>query len=106
GTWSLLAGTAVIENPSDPHTRVTGLSLGTNAFIWTVDNGECGVTRDTVVVVLKDCLTLTIPDAFSPNGDGTNDTYVIHNIEYYPENKLVVFNRWGNKVLERAPYNN
>jgi gliding motility-associated-like protein len=56
--------------------------------------------------VLKDCLTLTIPDAFSPNGDGTNDTYVIHNIEYYPENKLVVFNRWGNKVLERAPYNN
>ncbi len=106
GSWSLLAGTAVIDNPSDPNTRVTGLSLGTNAFIWTIDNGECGVTRDTVVVVLKDCLTLTIPDAYSPNGDGTNDTYVIRNLEYYPDNKLVVFNRWGNKVMERAPYNN
>ena len=37
-----------------------------------------------MVVELEDCLTLTIPDAFSPNGDGVNDQYVIDNLESYP----------------------
>lgn len=106
GAWSLVSGTAVIEDPADPTTRVTGLSLGLNVFVWVVDNGECGTTADTVVVELEDCLTLIIPDAYSPNGDGTNDTYVIHNLQYYPDNSLIVFNRWGNKVLDRSPYNN
>ena len=75
-------------------------------FVWTVDNGACGTTRDTVVVRLKDCLTLVIPNAFSPNGDGTNDIYTIENIEFYPENTFTVFNRWGNKVFESTPYTN
>lgn len=31
---------------------------------------------------------------------------MITNIEYYPDNKFTVFNRWGNKVYEAAPYLN
>ncbi len=55
---------------------------------------------------LKDCLTIIIPDAFSPNDDVTNDVYTITNIENYPDNDFVVFNRWGNKVFEASPYTN
>ena len=106
GSWTLLSGTGAITNAHDPMTTVTGLGLGENWFIWTVTNGTCGITSDTVLVELKDCLLLKIPNAFSPNNDGTNDLYVIENLEYYPENSFVVFNRWGNKVFEATPYTN
>jgi len=106
GSWSRLSGNGTITNPGDPHTTVTGLSLGENVFVWTLSNGACETTTDTVVIKLKDCLTLIIPNAFSPNGDGTNDIYTISNIEYYPDNNFVIFNRWGNKVFEATPYTN
>ena len=106
GSWSLVSGSGVIEEPGNPASAVTGLALGTNVFAWTVTNGDCGTTSDTMVVFIKDCLTITIPDAYSPNGDGVNDVFVITNIESYPGSKFIVFNRWGNKVYEAAPYTN
>jgi gliding motility-associated-like protein len=106
GFWTLFSGGGNIAEPTDPATPVFNLPLGENWFVWILDNGECGTTADTMLVLIKDCLTLTIPDAFSPNGDGVNDTYVIRNLENYPDNRLQVFNRWGNKVLDRSPYNN
>lgn len=106
GTWSRLEGGGTITSPDDPNTSVTGLTLGSNVFVWTVDNGVCGTTTDTVLVTLKDCLQLTIPDAFSPNRDGVNDVYTIENIQYYPLNTFIVYNRWGNKVFEATPYTN
>ena len=57
-------------------------------------------------VELKDCTTIIIPDAFSPNSDGKNDLLVIQGLEYYPDNAMLIFNRWGNKVLDRHRYQN
>jgi gliding motility-associated-like protein len=37
---------------------------------------------------------------FTPNGDGINDTWSITNLEKYPDNRVLVFNRWGQKVYE------
>ncbi|MEN9370632.1 MAG: hypothetical protein RI952_1497, partial [Bacteroidota bacterium] len=51
-------------------------------------------------------VTLFIPSGFSPDGDGTNEQFVIPGLENYPTNKLEIFNRWGNKVFEMSPYNN
>jgi uncharacterized repeat protein (TIGR01451 family)/gliding motility-associated-like protein len=45
-----------------------------------------------------------IPEGFSPNGDGVNDLFVIRGISHFPENNIVIFNRWGNKVFEASPY--
>jgi len=39
-----------------------------------------------------------IPEGFSPNGDNINDLFVIRGIVNYPDNKLIIYNRWGNKV--------
>lgn len=47
-----------------------------------------------------------IPDGFSPNGDGQNDFWIVPGIELYPNNELIIFNRWGNTVFTAAPYNN
>ncbi|MBD3750278.1 MAG: tandem-95 repeat protein [Sphingobacteriales bacterium] len=43
----------------------------------------------------------------SPNGDGQgNEAFVIYNISKYPDNEVVVFNRWGNEVFRIKGYNN
>ena len=49
---------------------------------------------------------LSIPKAFSPNGDGFNDTWVIKGLENYRFNRLTIFNRWEIKVYERTNYQN
>jgi gliding motility-associated-like protein len=47
-----------------------------------------------------------MPTAFSPNEDGNNDRFVIHGIEVYPNNSIIVFNRWGNIVYKNDGYKN
>lgn len=106
GIWSLLQGGGDIVDPSDPNTNVNSIPMGMNVVAWTVFNGDCGTTVDTLLLKVRDCLTIRIPDAYSPNGDGINDVFFIENIENYPNNTFTVFNRWGNKVFESSPYTN
>ncbi len=47
-----------------------------------------------------------IPNGFSPNGDGMNDSWVIPGIEAFPENQLYIYNRWGDLIFQAAPYLN
>ena len=49
---------------------------------------------------------ISIPQAFTPDGDNTNDLFVIPGIENYPNNKLTFFNRWGNEVFFEDGYTN
>ena len=47
------------------------------------------------------CGKISLPDGFSPNGDGTNDTYDIDNLAVlYPNFELEIFNRNGNIVYK------
>jgi len=67
---------------------------------------EFGCKTELKVEVGVVCDSLLVPNAFSPNGDGTNDGYVIDGIEKYPGNKLWVYNRWGNLVYKAKDYRN
>ena len=49
---------------------------------------------------------LFIPEGFSPDGNGVNDTWHISGIERYPNNKVEVYNRWEVKVYEMDSYGN
>lgn len=51
-------------------------------------------------------VTLEIPNGFTPNGDGLNDRFVIRGLEFYPENRLLIFNQWGNTVYNVTGYQN
>ncbi|MBO6880310.1 gliding motility-associated C-terminal domain-containing protein [Winogradskyella sp.] len=59
--------------------------------------------EDTAAV---DPICLTIYNEFSPNGDGVNETFVIDCLERFPNNKLEVYNRWGNIVYTKNGYLN
>jgi len=49
---------------------------------------------------------LIVPNVFTPNGDGVNDTFVIPGLDQYTENEIVIINRWGNDVYEKKNYQN
>lgn len=111
--WSIIDGPILINDTLAADAQV--ISLGqieeqlvdvSSTLVWTVNNGVCGNTSDTVVFILEDCLTVEVPDAFSPNGDGVNDIFFIPNLTTYPNHSLKIFNRWGTQVFEAAPYQN
>ena len=52
------------------------------------------------------CEKLTVLSGFSPNGDGVNDTFTIIGAEFYPNNSLVIFNKWGEEVYATINYQN
>ncbi|MDX5419361.1 MAG: DUF11 domain-containing protein [Hymenobacteraceae bacterium] len=49
---------------------------------------------------------LDFPKAFSPNGDGKNDNWSVKNLEKFPDNEMVIFNRWGSEVYKQKNYKN
>jgi gliding motility-associated-like protein len=49
---------------------------------------------------------LNVYNAVSPNGDGKNEFMTIDNIEMFPDNKLVLYNRWGDEVFSISNYDN
>ncbi len=62
-----------------------------------VSNDGCKSSNDEVFV--KVYKTIDIPNAFSPNGDGVNDTWRIPSIGTFPSPKLTVVNRYGQAVF-------
>ena len=72
-----------------------------NDFIYTITatspNNVCSNVSDEVFI--KVFKNLNIPNVFSPNGDGINDTWVIDKIEDYPQVSVKVFNRYGQIVF-------
>ena len=43
-------------------------------------------------------IKIRIPNVITPNNDGVNDFFAIHNLEDYPDNELIIFDR-NNKVI-------
>ena len=76
-------------------------------ILWTaVNEGQKEVTCEVSInVTIND--KLQPMSAFSPNGDGVNENWVITNIERYPDATVQVFNRLGELVFEsKSNYNN
>ncbi len=42
----------------------------------------------------------------TPNGDGHNEDLVFDYLDQYPDNSIVIFNRWGDVVFRAKPYLN
>lgn len=51
-------------------------------------------------------IKIQIPNVITPNGDGVNDCFKIKNIEDYPDNTLVIYNRQGKVMLRKEHYDN
>jgi gliding motility-associated-like protein len=69
-------------------------------------DGNCYTATVTIIIVEVETDDILVAAGFSPNGDNVNETLAIENIEFYPENKIIIFNRWGNVVYEKTGYTN
>ncbi len=49
-------------------------------------------------------MAIKIPNMFTPNGDGVNDYFQIGGLELFPENRIIIFNQWGNEVYKANSY--
>jgi len=78
---------------------IAGLISGQYSFVIMDFNG-CKLSTDLIFVPENDQECITIPNAFTPNGDGINDEWIIENIELFPHALIQVFNRWGQLVWE------
>lgn len=86
----------------DVDADINGLTAG-NYAVTVIDNLGCEANA---VITLREPFNLEMPTAFSPNNDGDNDFFEIRGIDAYPDNKLIVTNRWGNVVFETEGYKN
>jgi gliding motility-associated-like protein len=62
----------------------------------------CGTVADSVLVRVLG--NVTIPNTFTPNGDGINDTWIIKGLSSYQNSKVNVYNRYGQLVFTSNGY--
>jgi gliding motility-associated-like protein len=73
-------------------------------YVLTVTSNEgCGIDEDSVhVFVFADVF---IPTAFTPNGDGKNDTWYVPVLNAFTEFEVSVYNRYGQVVFHSKNVN-
>ena len=103
GIWSVLSGSGMFSDSDDARVDVSDLALGNNTFTWTVTNGACPPSVDTVKVTVLD---LVIPTLITPNMDGKNDYLVIGSKEMAEKMELIIINRRGIEVYTNLNYDN
>jgi len=89
---SLTGGTAIATT--------TSLEDGVQYFA-TATNSTAGCESSERLAIRVEVAFCGIPEGFSPNGDGKNDTFEIPDIAIdYPNYTIEIYNRWGNMVFK------
>ncbi len=74
GLWTVISGTAVFADATNPTTTVTGLSTGTNVLRWTISNGSCAPSEDQVTITVSELPTTSNAGADQELCDTDNTT--------------------------------
>jgi len=99
-SWTPVSG---LDFPNVPNP--VAAPAATTIYTVEVEN-DLGCRASAQVTVTVFCDTLIIPSGYSPNNDGVNDGFEIVGIDKYPNNKIWIYNRWGNLVYKASGYNN
>lgn len=81
---------------------ITASISGAYELIVTDSNG-C-VDSASILITNSGVPCLQIGGVFTPNGDGSNDTWQIIGIENYPEATVEILNRWGQQLFFSKGY--
>jgi gliding motility-associated-like protein len=74
-------------------------------YVSVTDEWGC-VYYDHLTVYVKASNVPVFYNSITPNGDGENDVWIIGNLENYPQNKLQIFNRYGQEIYSVTDYKN
>ncbi|WP_223652972.1 gliding motility-associated C-terminal domain-containing protein [Hymenobacter psoromatis] len=97
-TWTPALG---LTFPGNNPLRPLAAPEVTTTYTLSAGSGGCASSDDVTVTVHP---AIRIPNAFTPNGDGRDDTWQIEFIDQYPDNTVSVFNRWGSRIFSAENY--
>ena len=98
-TWNygngILVGT--VSNVSQHIYTSSGIY---NTIVMVTDSFGC-VASDTVQILVDELVSITVPNIFTPNDDGTNDVFSILSSGIKDMN-ISIYNRWGEIMTEQS----
>ncbi len=103
---------SVISNIDDDRLSFTYTSMVNfhgfdTVYVLLVDDGLPNArTSAEVVVEVERETQIEVSEILTTNGDQINDTWLIKNIDMYPENTVHIFNRWGGLLYKGQGYDN
>ena len=97
--WSPATGLSdpTIKNP------IANPQVNTNYQLTVTSPQGCQATDSVMVTVLKK--DITIPNTFTPNGDGINDTWDIVGLYNYKDATIDIYGRYGEHLFHSIGYN-
>lgn len=90
-----------VDNPNSLRIRVNP-PQSQSYTLHAVSTRGCGEAVDNAFVRVYE--KLEIPNAFSPNGDGINDTWIIEPLAFFPESVTTIYNRYGTPIYISRGY--
>ena len=97
-TWVYENSLSALNIPDPVATPLT-----TTTYTVEINDGLCPNKTDvTVYVKLPECIEdkIFVPNAFSPNGDGNNDVFLVRSSVPIDRFYVAVYDRWGQMVYE------
>ncbi|MBC5773791.1 gliding motility-associated C-terminal domain-containing protein [Pontibacter sp. KCTC 32443] len=74
----------------------------TTTYTVTITTPEgCTATASVTVTVVPAIVPM---NAMTPNGDGINDVFYVEHLDKYPDCRVEIFTRWGEKIFESKGY--
>ncbi len=94
--WDVATDEIAFQGPYPEDRQFSAFPAITSTYeVHSENDIGCENTTEVSISVLN---LIRIPNVFTPNEDGVNDTWKIANIEDYPDAEIRVTNRWGNVV--------
>jgi gliding motility-associated-like protein/uncharacterized repeat protein (TIGR01451 family) len=90
-----LSNTTILNPVASPVKTTTYTLTVTNILTGCTEIGKIKVTVHKIPI---------IPNAFTPNGDGINDVWLIENLGTYTTCSVRIFNRYGEEVFTSVGY--
>lgn len=86
---------------SSSNERIVVAPVNSETYFIRVETEEGCSAEDFITVYVRDRSFVSVPDAFSPNGDGKNDRFELFLLPQIREVKQYqIFDRWGNVVFQ------
>jgi gliding motility-associated-like protein len=102
GSYTWYADDGLLDVLSNESQYTPEIYSGTISYYVTATENGCESPVQVIIIEFQTC-SIIIPSAFTPDGDEINDSWALNDIDViYPNNIVLIFNRWGNKIYESA----
>ena len=100
GEYTWYSDPAISQIISFGESIIPNVVLGSMTYYVTANDSDCEGLPASVTITFEEC-NIIIPTAFTPDNDMVNDIWELENIDnIYPNNKVFIYNRWGNQIFE------